>query len=73
MHVYLWGFPGDSNGKESTHNAGDLGSIPGLGRSPEEGMVTPVFLPGEFPFPMDRGAWRPAVHGVAKSRTRLSD
>ena len=33
----------------------------------KEGMVTPVFLPGEFPFPMDRGAWWPAVHGVAES------
>ena len=32
--------PGGSDGKESTCNAGDLGSIPGLGRSPEEGMAT---------------------------------
>ena len=44
-------FPGDSVGKESTCNVGDLGSIPGLGRSPGEGnkqLPTPVFLPGEF-------------------------
>ena len=34
--VFL-GFPGSSDGKESTYNAGDLGSIPGLGRSPGEG------------------------------------
>ena len=34
MYVYLWGFPGDSNGKESACNVGDLSSIPGLGRSP---------------------------------------
>ena len=33
-------FPGGSAGKESACNAGDLGSIPGLGRSPEEGMAT---------------------------------
>ena len=43
------GLPGGSDGKESACNAGDPGSIPGLGRSPREGrMPTPVFLPGEF-------------------------
>ena len=43
------GFPGDSDGKASAGNAGDLGSIPRLGRSPGEGNgnPTPVFLPGE--------------------------
>ena len=43
------GFPGSSAGKESTCNAGDLGSIHGLGRSPgeENGSPTPVCLPGE--------------------------
>ena len=41
------GFPGDSDGEESACNAGDLGSIPGLGRSLEEEMATPVFWPGE--------------------------
>ena len=44
------GFPGGSDGKESACNAGDRGSIPGLGRSPGEGNgypPTPVFLPGE--------------------------
>ena len=43
------GFPGGSDGKESACNAGDLGSVPGLGRSPGEGNVfsTPVFLPGK--------------------------
>ena len=46
--VFL-GFPGGSAGKESAHNAGDLGLIPGLGRSPGEGkrLPTPVFWPGE--------------------------
>ena len=43
------GFPGGSDGKESACDAGDLGSNPGLGRSPGEGwQPTPVFLPGEF-------------------------
>ena len=35
----LMGFPGGSNGKKSAYNLGDLGSIPGLGRSPEEGKA----------------------------------
>ena len=44
------GFPCGSAGKESACNVGDLGSIPGLGRSPGEGkrLPTPVFWPGEF-------------------------
>ena len=44
--VFL-GFPGGLDDKESACNEGDLGSIPGLGRSPR-GQPTPVFLPGEF-------------------------
>ena len=45
----LWGFPGSSVGKESACKAGDLGWIPGLGRSPwrRKWQPTPVFLPGE--------------------------
>ena len=48
--IHTWGLPGGSAGKESACNAGDLGSIPGLGTSPEEGkgLPTPVFWPGEF-------------------------
>ena len=44
------GFPGGSDGKEPAYNAGDLGSNPGLGRSPGEKkqQLTPVFLPGKF-------------------------
>ena len=44
------GFPGGSAGKESACNAGDMGLIPGLGRSSGEGngLPTPVFWPGEF-------------------------
>ena len=45
------GFPGGSDSKSSVCNAGDLGLIPGLGRSPGEGngYLTPVFLPGRIP------------------------
>ena len=48
--LVMWGFPGGSDGEESVCNAGDLGSIPGLERSPwrREKLPTPVFLPGEF-------------------------
>ena len=42
------GFPSGSDGKESACSAGDLGLIPGLGRSPGEWLPTPVFFPGEF-------------------------
>ena len=74
--ITLLGFPGGSAGKESTCNARDLGSIPGLGRSPGEGnkiswrreywrVSTPVFWPGEF-----HGLY--IVYEVAKSWTKLS-
>ena len=45
--LFSMGFPGGSDGKESACNAGDLGSIPGLGRSHGEEQGTPLFLPGE--------------------------
>ena len=56
----------------SACNTGDLGLIPGLGRSPGEGSGNP--LQDSCPEnPMDREAWWATVHGVTKSRTRLSD
>ena len=67
-----WGFPGDPDGKDSACNAGDLGSIPGLGRSPGEGNGYPLQY-SCLENSMDRGAWRVTALGVAKSRTRLSD
>ena len=65
-------FPGGSHGKVSAYDAGDLGSIPGLGRFPGEGNGNP--LPYScLENPMDGGAWLATVHGVTKSQTRLSD
>ena len=66
------GFPGGSEVKASACNVGDLGSIPGLGRSPEEGNGNPLQY-SCLENPMDGGAWWATVHRVAKSRTRLSD
>ena len=66
------GFPGGSDDKESACNAGDLGSIPGSGRSPGGGHGNP--LQYSCPeSPMDRGAWRATAHGLTESRTRLSN
>ena len=58
--------------KASACNAGDLGSIPGLGRSPGEGNGNPLQY-SCLENPMDGGAWWATVHGVAKSWTRLSE
>ena len=58
------------SGKESTCDEGDMSSVPGLGRSPGggNGNLLQYSCLGN---PMDRGAWRAVVHGVAKSRTQL--
>ena len=62
------GFPCVSAGKESACNAGDLGSIPGLGRSPGEGKGYPLQYSGlENPWRMGRGIWRATVHEIAES------
>ena len=53
-------------------NAGDLGSIPGLGRSPGEGNGNPLQY-SRLENPMDRGAWRATVLGVPVNQTQLSD
>ena len=53
---YYKGFPGGSNGKAFSCNVGDLGLIPGLGRSPGEGNGNPLQYPG-LENPMDGGAW----------------
>ena len=64
-------FPGGSDGKVSAYNAGDLGLIPGWGRSPGEGNGTPLQY-SCLENSMDGGAWQATVHGVAKSQTGLS-
>ena len=68
LALLLLGFPGDSVGKESACNVEDLGSIPGLGRSPEERNGYPLQY-SALENSMDRGAWQAIVHGVAKSQT----
>ena len=66
--MFRRGFPGDSDGKESTCNAEDPGSIPGSGTSPGEGSGYPLqyFLPGQF---HAKRAWWATLHGVAESDT----
>ena len=64
-------FSGSSDGKELACNAGDPGSIPGLGRSPGEGNGNPLQY-SCLVKPMDRGAWWATVHGVTKSGTQVS-
>ena len=56
------GFPGVSDGKESAYNVGDAGSIPGLGRFPDEGngYLLQVFLPQES-------------HGLSRGQSSLAD
>ena len=61
------GFPDSSAGKESAYNVGDLGSIPGLGRSPGEGKGYPLQYSGL------KNSMDCIVYRVTKSRTRLSD
>ena len=69
------GFPGGTVVKDLPTIAGyarDMGSTPGLGRSPRGGNDNPLQY-SCLENPMDRGAWWAPVHGVAKSWTQLSD
>ena len=66
------GFPSGSDGKESACcNAGDLGLIPGSGRSPGEGNSNPLQY-SCLKNSMNIGAWQVIVHGVEKSWTQLN-
>ena len=72
VRVSAQGFRGGPVVKNSPANAGDMGSVPGLGISPAETNGNPVqysFLENS----MDRGAWQAMVHDVAKSWIRLND
>ena len=60
----LLGFPGGSDGIESAYNAGDPGSIPGLGRPPGEGNGCPLQY-SCLENSMSRGAWQATFHEVA--------
>ena len=73
VYMCVWDFPGGSDGKVPVYNAGDPGSIPGLGRSPGEGNGNPLQYYC-LENPMDRGAWQGIVHVVTESNTaeRLS-
>jgi len=70
--LWIIGFPGGSDGKESADNAGDPGSIPESGRSLGQGNGKPL-QDSCLENSMDRGAWWAILHGVVKNRTRLSD
>ena len=70
--MVLQGFPGDSGVKNLPASAGDAGSIPGWGRSSGKGNGN-TFQYSCLENPMDKGAWRATVDGVAKSQTQLSD
>ena len=66
MCVYVYvGFPGGSVVKNPAANAGDMGLIPGLGRSSREGNGNPLQY-SCLENPIDRGAWWATVHGVEK-------
>ena len=66
------GFPSGSAGRELACNEGDLGSIPGLGRSRGEGKGYQLQY-SCLENPVDGGAQWATVHGVARSQTELSD
>ena len=74
MHIYKcnMGFLGGSDSKESACNIRDLGSIPGSKRSPGGGNGNPLQY-SCLDNPINKGAWRATVYGVAKSQTRLSN
>ena len=72
IYIYIYiDFPSGSDGKESAYNAGDLGSIPGLGRSLGKGHGNPLQY-SCLVNSMERGSWWATGHGVTKSRTWLS-
>ena len=73
--MYVQGFPGGTvvkNPPADTEAVGDMGSIPGSGRSPEGGNGNPLQY-SCLKNSMERGAWRATVPGVTKSWSQLSD
>ena len=72
VYTLILGFPGGSDGKEPACDAGDLDSIPGSGRFPEEGKGYPLQY-SCLENSMDTGTWAATVHRIPKSQTGLSD
>ena len=72
MCVCVKGFPGDSAVKNPLVNAGDMGLVPGSGRSSGEGNDYPLQC-SCLGNPMDKGDWWASVHGVTKSWTQFRD
>ena len=70
--LFIWGQTYKFEVKASACNAGDLGLIPGSGRSPGEGNGNPLQY-SCLEYPTDGGAWRATVHRVEKSWTRLNN
>ena len=68
--IFVWDFPGGSDGKASSYNVGDPGSIPGLGRSPEEGNGNPL-QSSCLENPMDGGAYSPLGRKESDTTERL--
>ena len=66
--IFSWASPGGSTGKNPPANAGDVGSVPQVGRHPEEGSGNPLWY-SCLRNPMDRGARQAPVHGITKSQT----
>ena len=62
---FIWSFPNSLVDKSSACNAGDLGSIPGSGRSPGKGNGNPLQY-SCLENPMDRGAWQATIHGITR-------
>ena len=68
--MYHWVVLVVKNPRGNAGDVKDMGSVPGLGRSPEGGNGNPLQYPC-LESPIDRGAWRATVHGVTQSQTRL--
>ena len=73
VSLEMWsGCGGGSDGKESAYNAGQLGSIPGWGRSPGEENSNPLQHSCLEKY-MDREAWGATVQGIKESQTQMTD
>ena len=72
LYTFYRVFVGDSDRKESSCNAGDVGLIPGTSRSLGEGNGYPLQC-SCLENSMDRGAWWTVVHEVSQNQTRVSD